>query len=728
MTPTINTITIENCNNIIKCDFSVGLNMLNVKYAINGTGKSTISKAIKIASTGGKLDSLTPFSVVSSKDKSKKPTVSNLEFNNVAVFDDDYLKQYVYQKTDLLKNTFEVMIYSDEYTELKNQIDETLKDVKNIARDKANVNTIREITQSLCKLLVVNKDNITLSRKQAAVKSLIDDKKGALFNLPDELSEFKPFIDDEKAIEWASWKLKGISSFSEKGKCPYCAGDDTENTKKQTEIFKDSFDENSITYSNKLKEFLEGIKDYIDEKKMNHLLKSINSTADRATLEMQLVKLRTEANYLSSRLYVLANFDGFSIDYQNMDDFEKKFREMIIDEATLDFFNTDLFLNEIRPLNEQVKAVLDMIGRLKGEVAKFRSYLKKQINHRKDDINNFLTAAGFNYIFDIIIENQDVAHAVLKYKLDDDNYLDVNTPDKHLSWGEKNAFALLMFMYDAISKNADLIILDDPISSFDSNKKYAIINRLFKTGDKENSLYQRTVLLLTHDFEPVIDYIQVGGKLSGDTVNADYLQNSNGFVNEKKIQKNVDMMSMVVLMKDLALDETAPIPVRLGCLRKYYEHTIRTPKEDSIAYNVLSSLIHGRTKPSYDTEGIDLIDENDVIKAEEDIKRFINDFDYSKILQDCPPEKLINIFEEEINSYYKLLILRAYIERSEKARDRLKASNDVLRKYADETYHIENDYMYSLDVRKFNIVPQYYMEATNEFMKSEKDKLLSGEK
>ena len=47
--------------------------------------------------------------------------------------------------------------------------------------------------------------------------------------------------------------------------------------------------------------------------------------------------------------------------------------------------------------------------------------------------------------------------------------------------------------------------------------------------------------LVTHDFEPVIDYIQVGGKLSGDTVNADYLQNSNGFVNEKKIQKNVSI-------------------------------------------------------------------------------------------------------------------------------------------------------------------------------------------
>ena len=73
-------------------------------------------------------------------------------------------------------------------------------------------------------------------------------------------------------------------------------------------------------------------------------------------------------------------------------------------------------------------------------------------------------------------------------------------------------------MFDAISKNADIIILDDPISSFDRNKKYAIINRLFKTGDKDNSLYQRTVLLLTHDFEPVIDYVQTHSACPSDRV------------------------------------------------------------------------------------------------------------------------------------------------------------------------------------------------------------------
>ena len=50
----------------------------------------------------------------------------------------------------------------------------------------------------------------------------------------------------------------------------------------------------------------------------------------------------------------------------------------------------------------------------------------------------------------------------------------------------------------------------------------------------------------------------------------------------------------------------------------------------------------------------------------------------------------------------------------------MKSFNDSLRKYTDETYHIENDYLYSLDVRKFNIVPQYYIDAVNQFVVTEK--------
>ena len=320
-----------------------------------------------------------------------------------------------------------------------------------------------------------------------------------------------------------------------------------------------------------------------------------------------------------------------------------------------------------------------------------------------------------------MVDGENSAHAVLKYRLEDGDPFDVTNPDLHLSWGEKNAFALLLFMFDAISKKADLIILDDPISSFDSNKKYAIINRLFKTGDRENSLYQRTVVMLTHDFEPVIDYVQVGGKLNSDSISAHYLENNNGEIAEIPIQKNIDMMSMVVLMKEIAIDTTVSLPVRIGCLRKYIEHTNKDPKKDCPSYNLLSSLIHGRVVPSNDLEGQEPMSNTDIEVAIKEIKNYIMDFDYSTILSDSSSKSLLTMFEMESNNFFKLLIIRAYIERDEKARMRMKAFNDSLRKYTDETYHIENDYLYSLDVRKFNIVPQYYIDAVNEFVAMEKN-------
>lgn len=713
-------ISIENCNNIKKCNISIVENKLNIKYAINGTGKSTVAKAIKLQADGSKLDALTPFDFIAKKEKDLKPTVNNIPFSNVAIFNEDYLKQYVYQKTDLLKNTFEVMINSDRYVELKERIDQELIDIKKIARDRVNIAKIREITSGLCRLLAVNTDGTKLSRKQRGAKSLLDEKKSALFNVPDELIEFKPFIDDEKSIEWASWKLQGISSFGEKGVCPYCAEAETEVKKKKTEVFKNSFDEVSISYANQIKDFLLSISMYIDERKLESLLKSLNSTSDRKDLEFQLVKLRSEADYLSKSLFLLANFDGYSINRDNMNEFAEKFGEMIINENLLDYFNTNLFFEEIRPLNEQIKKMLEMIGKLKGEVGQFQSYLKNQIESRKDDINDFLLSAGFHYSFDIVVDGDNSAHAVLKYQLEDGALLDVTNPDAHLSWGEKNAFALLLFMFDAISKKSDLVILDDPISSFDSNKKYAIINRLFKTGDKGNSLYQRTVLMLTHDFEPVIDYVQVGGKLSGDSISAHYLENKNGKITELSIQKNVDMMSMVVLMKEIAKDTSVSLPIRIGCLRKYIEHTNKEPKISCPSYNLLSSLIHGRMVPSNDSSGQNLMSDDEKELAVNEIKNYIQDFDYATILSSYDSRCLLSLFEEETNNFFKLLLIRAYIERDEAARERMKNFNDSLRKYTDETYHIENDYLYSLDIRRFNIVPQYYTDAVNEFVSVEK--------
>ena len=84
------------------------------------------------------------------------------------------------------------------------------------------------------------------------------------------------------------------------------------------------------------------------------------------------------------------------------------------------------------------------------------------------------------------------------------------------------------------------------------------------------------------------------------------------------------------------------------------------------------------------------------------------------------PQSLMERYSTEQSAYIKMLILRVYTERDGKARERLCKTNDVLRKYVDETYHIENDYLYSLDVRRFNIVPDHYITDAERFVANEK--------
>lgn len=46
-------IKVEHCNNVKNADLTLHPDALNLLYAMNGTGKSTIAKAIKSAAGGG---------------------------------------------------------------------------------------------------------------------------------------------------------------------------------------------------------------------------------------------------------------------------------------------------------------------------------------------------------------------------------------------------------------------------------------------------------------------------------------------------------------------------------------------------------------------------------------------------------------------------------------------------------------------------------------------------
>ena len=112
-----------------------------------------------------------------------------------------------------------------------------------------------------------------------------------------------------------------------------------------------------------------------------------------------------------------------------------------------------------------------------------------------------------------------------------------------------------------------------------------------------------------------------------------------------------------------------------------------------------------------------------VAEGVKQIEKYIEGFSYDTFRELFSEPDLLLRFSRESNAYIKMLILRAYTEANTTARERLRKKNDVLRKYVDETYHIENDYIYSIDVRKFNIVPDNYIADADDFVKSEMELL-----
>jgi hypothetical protein len=113
-------IRIANCNNITSGNILITEGRLNIKYAINGTGKSTIAKAIEssVNHDEAKLKELTPYAFIGDNNPDHQPSVTGLPTDtNIAVFDERYVDQYVFleDEDELLKNSFDIFVKTENY-------------------------------------------------------------------------------------------------------------------------------------------------------------------------------------------------------------------------------------------------------------------------------------------------------------------------------------------------------------------------------------------------------------------------------------------------------------------------------------------------------------------------------------------------------------------------------------------------------------------------------------
>ena len=445
--------------------------------------------------------------------------------------------------------------------------------------------------------------------------------------------------------------------------------------------------------------------------------KCIKENIPSSEKDLIFTKFMSEVTYLKEKIYNITTFDSYKIEKEDISNLSNILLDLKISYENLEYFNNKILTKSIYAINSSIDEMIGKISDLQKEIGKMNSLVISKMSSCKKEINSFLKLAGFNYEFDIIKDGDEKnSITILKYVNSENEKIQVSDIEKHLSWGEKNAFALVLFMYYALSKNPDLIILDDPISSFDGNKKYAIINRLFSNkGDYVDSFYNKTVLMLTHDFEPIIDF-GINHKPTKET-NMWYLKNNDGVIKEQKISIPSDVLSTIKFYYNESINEENNIISRICFLRKYLEHISTKKSSEENAYDILSSIIHGdNLRRKIDNEHYEDLSITEIKNGEEWIRQFIKSFDSHKILTDNLNNRyILENYKMETNNYKKLQLFRVYLELSDN-RDKLKEKNSIVLKFIDEICHIENDYIFSLDLIKFDIIPDFIINSINEFM------------
>lgn len=116
-------VEIKNCNNINNAIINIEEGTLNIKFAINGTGKSTIAKAI--INQNGDLSFLKTFG------KTEQPTIiSDISLKNVVLFDSDFVNNVVFNGSNVIDNAFEVFIKNEKYDEQRDIINNLLYELR----------------------------------------------------------------------------------------------------------------------------------------------------------------------------------------------------------------------------------------------------------------------------------------------------------------------------------------------------------------------------------------------------------------------------------------------------------------------------------------------------------------------------------------------------------------------------------------------------------------------
>lgn len=700
-------IELKNCNNIDLARIHIEEGKLNIKFAPNGTGKSTAAKAIQFASEGNPeaLSSLLPFKYRGSNPNNKEPEVTGLDhISSVMCFNEEYVSKFTFKEDELISNSFDIFIKTEAYLKAEEEINQLTQTIKQQFTNNPDLETFILNLKELSSAFKITASG-NLSKSSTGMKGLASGNK--LIHIPQGLEDYQLFIQSDKTVSWIDWQTKGHKEFSEiADTCPFCSTNTSDKVEKIKKVSQE-YDKNVVKNLVSIISILEKLGDYFAEDTKKKL-ELITTLADGIQPEHEafLVTIKGEIDNLVEKLEQLKSLS--SLNFSETEDVAEKLETLKLELTFFTNLNSEKTKSDINALNESINQLAEQAGNLRGKINIQRGLTKRLIEKYQSEINAFLAYAGYKYQVEILGDG-DKSQLKLRH-LEHQSHLQGGS--QYLSFGERNAFAIVLFMYQCLSEKPDLIILDDPISSFDKNKKFAIIEKLFM-GASSLCLNGKTVLMLTHDVEPIIDTVKAVKTQFINKVVASYLRFDNGVIAEKDISNN-DIKTFAQICKN-ALTSDLDDVIKLIYLRRRCE--ILDDQGD--AYQVLSNLLHKRKRDEVSDyreqsqEGIYPEMSNDKFSdGVDEVKKDIPSFDYLTFLaQIKDDENLKNLYASSTNGYEKLQVFRLMQNPGQAPQN-----NSVIQKFVNETYHIENEFICQLDPTCFDLIPAYVTQECDKIL------------
>lgn len=615
-------ISIKGYKNIEKLDYEVIDNKLNVMIGISGSGKSAIAEALTYQDFSFNKKINYHGDVIS--------LIDGNEPNDIKVFNDYTVNRYLFDEN---KNTNIYSVLIDDESallEARKALDNRLNNLQTLIKGcEPEYLSLKQIQSQL---------GATLSPKNKIKATSAISKMRTSLELLGNKRLYRKI--SSLPLEKVDWIIKGVP-FISGSKCPFC---------------------DKVISSRKDKELHE----YLHLDLSNQ--KKINLTSD------QLSTLNTSGVSLT-----LKGIDKFEEEIINVGIAIKEYEKLVNDFSN--FYDTDVDVSKIRldyepqlfqifpTLKSELITLKRKLSKLQHNISNAIENTKSILNYKLNSINETIEAFGIPFKIEAIYKQSKIT----SYKLYHKDDITKTDREKGLSNGERKIISLIFFIIENSKASSKLLVFDDPVSSYDDNRRLSIFTYII------DKLRNKTVLILSHD--------QVFAKFAVGRSNSRIIGKIDYFDNYEDIKiipiSKIDFQDIEMSIRD-RIKQSSNYIQKVINLRFYYEIFRKRT-----AYSYFSRILHKNDVSTWlINNGIDEVNLINNIKLEFGIDLELFDL-----------ELYNNIDTSNYSALEKIFLLRES-EVEKKLRDEL--SNHI---------HLNSKYVVSLNPYIFSFCSKFVKEA-----------------